>query len=255
MESKNIKYLPELDHIRAYAALLIVFYHSAHLISYRLIHNAPFTFDNWLSAGSPLSAMIIEGHTAVALFIVLSGFILTVGNIGKKIYYTKFIKNRLLRTYPLFILLLFVGMSSFPDQSNLLSFIDWVVPIKTNYFVNNFGAFSGMFWTIIIMWQFYLLFPFLLSFINKNGVTWLAGIILVFFIMRLFALLQDGDVRYLSYSSIIGRMDQFVIGMAIGIYYKKLFRPNIKLDLMFVPSIVLIVVSLYLLIHGADGRQ
>ena len=32
MESKNIKYIPGLDHIRAYAAILVVIYHTIRII-------------------------------------------------------------------------------------------------------------------------------------------------------------------------------------------------------------------------------
>jgi len=245
MESKNIKYLPQIDHLRAFVALLIVFYHGNLFISYWLIHNTKFTFNHWLKAGNPFSALLIEGHSAVALFMVLSGFIFTIGTYGKEIHYTKFIKNRLLRTYPLFILLLFVGMASFPDKFNFLSFIELVIPVKADFLNNKFSSFSAMFWTIIIEWQFYLIFPFLLTFLNQKGVKFLAGFILVFFLMRFLSLCQGGYVLGLSYFSIIGRMDQFIIGMACGVYYKKHFRPRLKLDLLFILSIIFVLSLLY----------
>ena len=48
MKSPNIDYLPAIDHLRGLAALLIVFYHGLHVISYRLRFGAAFGFDGWL---------------------------------------------------------------------------------------------------------------------------------------------------------------------------------------------------------------
>ena len=103
MQSSNIKYLPAIDHLRAYAALLIVFYHGLHLFSYQIRFQRPFFFDNWLQTKNVLMAFLTEGHTAVSLFMVLSGFIFVYGVYGRKIDGKRFIYNRFLRTYPLFL--------------------------------------------------------------------------------------------------------------------------------------------------------
>jgi len=99
MKSRNIGYLPEVDHLRAFAALLIVFYHGLHLLRSRLLHDQPFDFSHWVSTENPLLAAIAEGHTAVALFMVLSGFIFTWGAWGHQVRYGAFVVNRVLRIY------------------------------------------------------------------------------------------------------------------------------------------------------------
>ncbi len=73
MQSKNTEYLPAIDQIRGLAALLILFYHGLTFISYQMIHQKPFSLDHWLVADTPITAILIEGHTAVSLFMVLSG--------------------------------------------------------------------------------------------------------------------------------------------------------------------------------------
>ena len=108
MRSPNIRYLPAVDHLRAFAALLIVFYHGLHVFSYQARFGRDFATDHWLQAGNPLLAVLAEGHTAVALFMVLSGFILTVGALEGGVSWAGFIRNRLLRTYPLFLLAMVV---------------------------------------------------------------------------------------------------------------------------------------------------
>src|SRR5690606_8813510 len=81
MRSPNIRYFPAIDHLRAYAAVLIVLYHGLLLLSYQARFLAPFGIDHWLPPGKLQLAPLAEGHTAVSLFMVLSGFILTYGSL------------------------------------------------------------------------------------------------------------------------------------------------------------------------------
>ena len=61
----------------------------------------------WLFAGTnPLTVVLFEGHTGVALFMVLSGYILASGTFGKDISYAGFLRNRFLRIFPLLIVVL-----------------------------------------------------------------------------------------------------------------------------------------------------
>ena len=96
MQSSNIAYVPALDHIRAYAALLALFYHGLQLFWHQAAYGSLFDATHWLATGNPLLALLVEGHTAVALFMVLSGFIFTWGAKGRNIVYRSFIRNRLL---------------------------------------------------------------------------------------------------------------------------------------------------------------
>jgi len=75
MRSSNIKYLPEIDHLRAYAAWLIIVYHGLHLFGWEFRFGTPFSFSEWPQTSNPIQ-VLLEGHTAVTFSMVFSGFIL-----------------------------------------------------------------------------------------------------------------------------------------------------------------------------------
>ncbi len=244
MRSSNIKYLPEIDHLRAYAALLIIFYHGLHLYAWKFRFNSPFSFSEWPQTANPIKAFLLEGHTAVAFFMVLSGFIFTLGCYRHKISYPGFIRNRFLRTYPLFLFMLVLGILIYPQQFNLEGLF------RSLFFLGNYpgalslGAFSAMFWAIAIEWQFYLLFPLFLWLLNRYGVTLLFLLISLMVLLRLSLLVQGQDLQLLAYMTIWGRLDQFLIGMLVAVYYKTRFQPSRKWDLMMLVSLLTLAVSL-----------
>ncbi len=53
MKSGNIVYVPGIDHLRAYVALLIVAYHGFHLFHCELKRHSPFDFIDWIVANNP----------------------------------------------------------------------------------------------------------------------------------------------------------------------------------------------------------
>ena len=56
MQSSNIAYVPALDHIRAYAALLALVDHGLQLVWHPAVHGAVFAASHWLATGNPLLA-------------------------------------------------------------------------------------------------------------------------------------------------------------------------------------------------------
>ena len=220
MRSPNIRYFPAVDHLRAYAALLIVFYHGLHVFGYFGRFHAEFGIDHWLQPANPLLAALAEGHTAVALFMVLSGFILTYGALDREVDWRGFIRNRLLRTYPLFLLLVFAGISAQPERFAWLPFLQTVFG-----FANLPGAlvappFSSMLWTIAVEWQFYVLFPLLLQVLKPAWTRQLLGLLMVLLLLRGGAALLGGNARDLAYTTIVGRLDQFLIGMWAAWFFR-----------------------------------
>ena len=252
MKSPNIRYIPEIDHLRAYAALLIFFYHGVHLFSYHQRFHAPFTFDNWLQTGNLFFAVIVEGHTAVALFMVLSGFIFTYGSFGKQISYWRFISNRFLRTYPLFLLLIFVGIYSFPNRFSFSAFLQTLLGLANVTGSLDLGSFSAMFWPIAVEWHFYLIFPFLLAFVHSYGWRYLIGLIAVCITFRILAYAEGANIRDLSYWTIAGRIDQFLVGMLTGVVFQrhKMKQNAAMLNLLLL--IAILIVSLFVF-HSLGG--
>ncbi|MGN6519439.1 MAG: acyltransferase family protein [Dokdonella sp.] len=213
MRSPNIRYFPAVDHLRAYAALLIVFYHGLHLFSYDARFHREFGIDAWLQPANPLLAALAEGHTAVALFMVLSGFILTYGALDRAVDAWGFIRNRLLRTYPLFLLLVFGGIAAFPDRFTLAGFAQTVFGLGNLSGALVAPPFTSMLWTIAIEWQYYLLFPLLLAVLKTGWLRQLAGMLAVLLLFRAAAVFFGADARDLGYLTILGRLDQFLVGM------------------------------------------
>ena len=110
MKSSNFGCIPALDHLRGFAALLVLFFHGCHLITHKLQSDVAYNLSFWPLAENPFTSRIIEGHTAVSLFFVLSAFVFTVGSSQRELNFVGFYRNRLLRTCPLFLFFLTLGI-------------------------------------------------------------------------------------------------------------------------------------------------
>lgn len=246
MLSKNIKYLVGVDHIRGMAALLVLLYHSTSLIGADIAHDATFyvaQIDYGYTQWNIFKSLISEGSFGVALFMTLSGFIFAFGLYKKEVKLQGFFRNRLVRIYPLYIFLIFLSIYLYPSlQSNPLeSIVLSIFPFfnlsteMSAIITTGVIASAGMFWTIAVECQFYLVFPFLMKFLNEHKFKLLWGIILLFTVLRLFAYLS-GDVNMSSfgYYSIFGRMDEFLIGMMAAYFFirkKKFLRRSPRMHL------------------------
>lgn len=213
--SSNIAFNPKLEHIRALAALLVFFFHAFHHF-----HGHWQAFPNW-----PLFAIITEGHIGVGLFFTLSGYLFMKIAISGNIDYRRFIFNRFLRIFPLFLLVFFLAISlgrdQFQPQDLLYLFISNIgKPATSNYFV------TGAAWTISIEFTFYLIFPFLALFVRQQGLAYIGRMLLIFLVLKLCVLSLAEHPAHVLQSTLIGRLDQFLIGMgfatlAIGSFFKK----------------------------------
>lgn len=195
MQTTAGAYISRLDHLRFLAAFMVLHWHVAVFNS--LSHTDVPGF--W-----PLS-LLREGHTGVAFFMVISGYIFSKISIGHTINYREFIRNRLFRIVPLFAIWI------------TLYFYMWKVdPVKliaAIFFFLNPNVVPGNGWSVIIEFQCYLIFPFLVLFINRYGVRYLAGLLLLSVLLKAGIWSQTGTVQGISYSTIFGRVDQFLCGM------------------------------------------
>ena len=256
MKSSNFGYIPALDHLRGLAALLVLYFHSCHLIAHKLQSDVPYDLSFWPRANNPFSSLILEGHTAVSLFFVLSAFVFTVGSSNRKLSFTGFYRNRFLRTYPLFLFFLALGIIF-----NIENF-SWPSLTRSIFFLANSplaidgGPFTFVFWSIAIEWHFYLLFPFLFLLVKKFDWHLLPALILVFFAIRYYLMLQGEDMLSLSYWTILGCIDQFLIGMLTGLFYVKHFVESKKLDAFALLGLLLILTALFVFNQiGGNGSN
>lgn len=188
--------------------------------------------------------LVIEGHTAVGLFMVMSGFIFSYGASNSAIDYRRFLWDRFLRTYPLFIALIVVGACTNPNAVSLERVLHTMLGLASFTFNGlQLTPYSGMFWTIGVEWQFYLLFPLLLAFIRQKPVWHVLALLALAFACRGVAYLNGADFRDLGYWTILGRLDQFIVGIAAGLSFRKL-SPTLK-RWLFLPALACALGSLF----------
>jgi peptidoglycan/LPS O-acetylase OafA/YrhL len=213
MKSRNFEYLPGLDHLRGLAASLVVFYHGFHWLSTWRLHGKPLEFGVWARAESLPMAVLIEGHSGVSLFLMMSGFIFTWGAWGSRISWGRFLANRVLRIYPLFLLLLFTGIAAHRSRFDFAGFLQTLLGMANVRGTLDLGPFSAMFWTISIELQFYLLFPFLLRFFQERGARALWLVAAVALALRGAAVLTGSSARDFTHFTLPGRIELFLVGM------------------------------------------
>ena len=197
MRSSSGQHFEKLDHLRFLAALIVLFWHGLH---YQKIVPTSYV------PSFPFFSLLEEGHTGVSLFMVLSGYIFWQLCRLNKINYAGFIYNRFVRIAPLFLI-----------YTLLMFRVSDVDPVKL--FVSIFGLLGhtlmGVSWTVIVEFQFYLAFPFILLFTQKYGFRYIFGLLFLAFIIRAGFWITRGQIQDISYWTIFGRIDQFLVGILI----------------------------------------
>ena len=251
ISSPNRAYIPELHQLRGIAALLVFFYHATH--SGR---TAIGMGGEWPVAGNPLAALLWEGHSGVALFMVLSGFILSYGTFDREIDYRRFIENRARRILPLMTIVLIFGTYA-------VSNIDFgQIAAAFLLFRNTPAAFqdpsglSGTVWTVAVEFQFYLVAPFLFALVAREGLRAVAALAIFFFSLKVLILASSyADAENLfriNYFTIVGRAGQFLIGIGLA-YIVYRHRPPQQSRWLLALAVALTLISCWLWVLNASG--
>jgi peptidoglycan/LPS O-acetylase OafA/YrhL len=214
-----IRHLPYLDGLRAVAATYVVIHHVV------LQNNI-----NTVSRTALLSLIAFlfeDGHYAVDLFIVISGFCLmlpaikTNGNLkGGYLLFFKKRARRILPTYYLaliFTLLLIftiIGKKTNTIWDNCIpvTLMDlWThVLLVQDMFYHSCYAINYTFWSISVEWHIYFLFPLLLMVYKKWGLVFTMNAAFVLSVFLWYALSQTPLSFYTMSPHYIGL---FVFGM------------------------------------------
>lgn len=251
MKSANFEYIPGVDQLRGLAAVWILIYHYYFLGVYHLKLGSLFTASTPLSeyltfSFNPLYSLFVYGHTAVSLFMVLSGFIFTYGASDRDINYLGFLRNRILRVYPLWVVLVLFGVFTTQTPVTLSTFLEALLPIGLHSAAAPWTAFTAMHWSLVIEFQFYLIFPFLIAASRKAGMLRLAlSVICALTLLRLLAFALGANNLHLSYYTILGRLDQFILGMLLAEMYSRGW-PSKKFAVYLLP-ITLFLMTLILM--------
>jgi peptidoglycan/LPS O-acetylase OafA/YrhL len=202
MRSSSGVHFIALDHVRALAAFMVIAYHFIHGVN-----GYPVPF-NYGPAIFPFS-ILDEGNTGVALFMTLSGYLFAKLLNGKSINYTTFLWNRVLRLIPLLlVVILIVGiLHDMPGEDNY-SYVELIAMGALLPTLPNGG------WSITVEFHYYLILPIFLWMLRKSKLLPIS-IIIAALTLRFFLYQKNGQVQDQAYWTIIGRIDQFALGMII----------------------------------------
>lgn len=210
MKSRNIGYIPEIDHLRLLAALLVFGYHFSR-----------YYLGNWQPIpDAALLGLLTEGHTGVSLFFVLSGFIfMSIALAGDAIDYRSFLRNRVLRIAPLFLVVFVVAISIARDEFEPADLF-YVLFTNLGDAPTSRHFATGPAWSISLEFTFYLVFPYLAAF-AKDGSAYLLKLVALLLVVKAIVFLASDNGVHTLYSTLPGRFDQFLIGMLAAILYSR----------------------------------
>lgn len=221
MKSSTGAHFLGLDYIRAIATFMVVSWHFMHEA-----RGIPVPFEGVPYV--PFFSLLDEGHAGVALFMVLSGYLFAKLLDGRDINYAPFLFNRFLRLAPLLIfVMILVGIKKSHAGENIN---EYLASLLHGFYAMSWPN-GG--WSIAVEMHFYLLLPFILA----AGRRWRMFAIfafLSFVALRALILAVSGDIYYLSYGTIVGRIDQFLMGIIFWNFRDQLLKKkNILFALIF----------------------
>jgi peptidoglycan/LPS O-acetylase OafA/YrhL len=234
MQSLNIAYNPRLDHLRFFAAFIVLMFHT----------NAWYMS---VTGRDRFRVPILDhGYTGVALFMVISGMILTLITYGREIDAKRFYLNRLLRIYPLFVVIVTLGYFATPDPRETSVGIDYLMALLpiSNLYRLKYGVYGGAMFSVMIEMQFYLMFPILALMLRQRGVRFYLTLIAFLLLLRVIVFALTGTVHNLGYFSIFGALDLFLIGCLAGVYHTRTQEKRIS-GAWWLLAVVAINVAIY----------
>jgi peptidoglycan/LPS O-acetylase OafA/YrhL len=234
LKSSSGEYYRGLDHIRGIAALLVFVWHflygregSASLIDAPAIWGPLTLFD--------------QGQIGVALFMTLSGYLFARLLDGKTIIFRNFFWNRLLRLLPLLVFVMLVNASISALKAGDWRMIYWYMLDMPAGLV--FPSWPNGGWSITVELHFYLILPYLLI-LCKWWRPSIWAIVACAIAIRLGIYVDAGSVQDAAYWTIIGRIDQFALGLIAFQYRHLLVRQH---------ALVAINTLAFLILYGVLG--
>ena len=200
MKSSSGRHFIALDHVRALAALIVFTWHFVHSTN-----GSPIPFD--YVPMLPPFAILDEGHTGVALFMTLSGYLFAKLLDGKRIHYGRFLWNRVIRLLPLLaVVVAIVSAGKFLQGEDMRAYARTLAQGLYLPTLPNGG------WSIAVEFHYYAVLPLLLWLLRRSRLLPLA-IVAGAVAVRTLLHSQVGEIQSLAYWTLLGRIDQFALGM------------------------------------------
>ncbi len=228
MKDKKLTHIIELDGLRGFAVLIVMFYHFMH-VPMNSVNSFDRSFENFF----------LCGWIGVDLFFVLSGFLITRILIHTKYdrnYFKSFYYKRTLRIFPLYYLYLILcffviipftypNATAFEQEKIRVAqdaqawFFFYVSNIKQAMLGFFLGSGLGHLWTLAIEEQFYIFWPMVVKVFSLKNLKRI-GIIILFACLGLRIVLYImGQTPVTLYSFTLTRIDSLVMGGFIAFLY------------------------------------
>lgn len=203
MQSLNMLYSPRIDQLRWLAATMVFLFHF--YLEYRGAGGA--------GLSSPWMGLVTEGHTGVSLFFTLSGFLfMQIALQQNQIVYREFVRNRVLRIFPLFLTVFLIATSIGRDQFQPQDLL-YLLATNLGNSPTSLSVVTGAAWCISLEFGFYLMFPFLSRFAMQHGKSYLLRLLALMMFFKLMVYGENERSTMMYFSTFVGRFDQFLIGM------------------------------------------
>ncbi|SDY63010.1 acyltransferase [Thermoactinomyces sp. DSM 45892] len=247
------RHLVQLDSLRGMAALTVVFSHLLYVYPYFEPNTSQNTNYFWLNIVkySPLH-IFFDGHGAVILFFVLSGFVLALPYYreGFKLQYSPYVIKRFFRIYVPYIVTLtlafllalpFIG-EAIQGGSDFVS-RGWNKEVAIQdiwnhiLFIGNYDTrqFNPVIWSLIHEMRISIIFPFIMMIVLR--VNWKYIICLALFLSIMV------EVKSLDYT--IHYTGIFMIGALLAKYYQTIVHWLQAKSVLFKGFLLLLATCLY----------
>jgi len=227
-----------LTSTRAIAAIFVVIHHFGHDVY-------PF---------SKFAKFFHNGNVSVSYFFVLSGFVLYITYKDKHIQYSDYLKRRIGRIVPVYLLALFLFICvvhHFPGYSfSHDSIIEIIISgLFLQAFIPHYPLTLNLpAWTISVEMFFYMLFPLFLLFQKRHIKGFIGTTVVLYVLSQSFHLwsipikgsLGDNVIDTLFFNPVI-HINQFLIGMVGGYLFGKVSAPSPKYAWLSFLSFILII--------------
>lgn len=235
-----------IDVMRFLAIFLVTGFHVARFIKFDNMHSFGLIFKN---------VFINGGWIGCCLFFLISGYCLCI-KYNNKVKYFDFLKNRLIKIIPVYYISIFVWyflikMGIAPKPIDISAILTHIFLIH-NFDNHNIYSISGVFWFLGVLFNFYLIFPFLYKIQNKTkfGLEILA---IVIFVITVCISSHFNIKTHVLNKSILINLPCFALGMslhkneAINLFKNKIFKTTLLLitivSLIFIKSSAAINIS------------
>lgn len=236
-------YFNKLDTLRFFAFFLVIWQHA--------FSNSFSNISNNKIIQTVIEKITITGGIGVHIFFVISGFLITYLMIQEekqkgKIDIIYFYIRRFLRIWPLYYLIMLLGIFILPNLFN--TFIFDADVFKNLFFLNNFDndgihiSNIGIAWSVAIEEQFYLFWPIIFT-LFKNKKMLFVFSVLGFAMSTLFVIKNPDEAYFHTFGNI-----RFLMTGSIGAILYSKYKKDLNLMSILKPSYIYFALILIFLL-------